>query len=213
MNIAVLGATGDVGSRVVCEALQRGHRVTAFVRSSRRAADIPEGVTIVVTEIGDAHTLEAALDGYDVVISALRPTEGKEETLPELTGAVLDAVAASGSRVLVVGGAARLLVPGEGGKTVLTTPGFLPPEIVPIATACQRQYERCLDETRVDWTYVSPAAMLQAGERTGQYRLGSDTLVTDSQGRSHISIEDFAVALIDEVEQPRHVRKAFTLGY
>ena len=96
---------------------------------------------------------------------------------------------------------------------MLSAPDFLPGAVVPIARACQAQYELCLEETRVDWTYLSPAAMLEPGDRTGRYRLGTDTLVVDESGVSRISIEDFAVAMLDEVERPKHIRRAFTVGY
>ena len=97
--------------------------------------------------------------------------------------------------------------------TVLSAPGFLPSSAIPIALACQKQYELCLAETRVDWTYLSPAAMLEPGERTGRYRLGADTLVADEHGISRISMEDFAVAVLDEAETPKHTRQPFTVGY
>ena len=111
------------------------------------------------------------------------------------------------------GGAARLLLPDRGGETVLSAPGFLPTSTVAIARACQAQYELCLAEIRAEWTYLSPPAILEPGERTGHYRLGGDTLVVDDDGASRISMEDFAVAILDEAETPKHRREAFTVGY
>lgn len=213
MKIAVLGAAGEVGSRAVNEALARGHEVTAIVRRAGVLSGLPEGVEREVTDVFDATALNKVLTGHDAVISALRPLEGSEYLLPLMTAAVLSAAASSAVRAMIVGGAARLRVPGAEGHTVLTAPGFLPADIVPIARACQAQYERCLDEPSAEWTYASPAAVLQAGERTGRFRMGSDTLVTDDAGVSRISLEDFAVALIDELEAPKYVRNAFTLGY
>jgi putative NADH-flavin reductase len=112
-----------------------------------------------------------------------------------------------------VGGAARLKIPGEGGLTVLTKPGFLPANLLPIATACFEQYKVCETKQEANWTYISPPALLFPGERTGVYRMGYDELVVDQKGRSAISFEDFAVALIDEVELKRFSRMAITVGY
>lgn len=211
MKVIVLGAAGDVGRRVVAEALARGHQVTAQVRSAASSHLLPAEASAQVAEVpGD---LASLLTGQDVVISALRPADGQEAALPVLTAAVLDAAAKEGARVLVVGGAARLRLPDQNGETVLTAPGFLPPDIIPIAEACQRQYERCLSERVAQWTYASPAALLQPGARTGSYRLGTDTLVTDASGASRISLEDFAVALLDEAEVSQFPRSGFTVGY
>ncbi|MEL0169857.1 MAG: NAD(P)H-binding protein [Pseudomonadaceae bacterium] len=211
MKITVLGAAGEVGRRVVAEALARGHQVTAQVRSAASSHLLPAEASAQVAEVpGD---LASLLAGQDLVISALRPADGQEAVLPELTAAVLDAAANAGVRVLIVGGAARLRLSDQNAETVLTAPGFLPAEIIPIAQACQQQFERCLSEPVADWTYASPAALLQPGTRSGSYRLGTDTLVTDAGGASRISLEDFAVALLDEAEVPRFTRSGFTVGY
>lgn len=213
MKVTVLGAAGDVGRRVVAEALARGHQVTAQVRSAARRQLLPAEVSVQVSEVTGDGELCSLLAGQDLVISALRPADGQEAALPVMTAAVLDAAAAAGVRALIVGGAARLRLSDHNGETVLSAPGFLPPDIIPIAQACQRQYERCLSERVADWTYASPAAMLQPGARTGSYRLGTDTLVTDASGASRISLEDFAVALLDEAEVPQFPRSGFTVGY
>lgn len=130
-----------------------------------------------------------------------------------LTRSVLDGAAAAGVRVLLVGGTARLLLPERNGETVLTAPDFLPASVVAISRACQAQYQLCLGEESVDWSYLSPPSLREPGERTGPYRLGTDTLVVDERGVSRISMEDFAVAMLDEAEVPEHVRRAFTVGY
>ena len=132
--------------------------------------------------------------GQDLAISALRPPDGQEDALVTLTGSMLDAAALSQVPVLIVGGAASLRMPGQNGATVLTARGFLPESVRPIAQACFDQYELCTAETRADWSYLCPPAMLSPGDRTGRYRLGSDFLLFDSGGVSRISMEDFAVA-------------------
>jgi putative NADH-flavin reductase len=213
MNIIVYGAAGNVGRRIATEALARGHKVTGVVKTKAQFGKLPENAISCAADVFDSQQLVRTVEGQDLVISALRPQEGHEEDLIALTRSVLDGAATAGVRVLLVGGAARLRLPGGSGETVLSAPNFLPASTIAIARACQAQYELCLSETRVDWTYLSPAAMLEPGERTGHYRLGSDTLVVDESGMSRISMEDFAVAMLDEAEMPKHVRCAFTVGY
>ena len=213
MRIIVFGARGDVGSRIVAEALSRGHEVTAVVRSEAQLDKLPQAATARVADVENTEQLAPLMAGQDMAISALRPTDGKEKLLVPLTHSVLQAAALSRVSVLIVGGAASLKVPGQNGATVLTAPGFLPASLLPIARAGSAQFERCVAETRADWSYLCPPAMLSPGERTGRYRLGSDTLLVDEKGESQISMEDFAVALIDEVENRKHTKARFTVAY
>ena len=162
-----------------------------------------------VAKAGEAVRLMA---GQDLAISAIRPPDGQEDALVPLTRSLLDGAAAARLRVLVVGGAASLKMPDGSGATVLAAPGFLPEAVLPIARACFAQYELCMAETRADWSYLCPPAMLSPGERRGRYRLGSDVLLTDADGGSRISMEDFAVALLDEAETPKHKRVRFTVA-
>jgi len=208
MRITVFGAAGNVGRRVVAEAVSRGHEVTAVARNPRRA----EGLAVPV-RAGDAANPEdvAALSrGQDLVITATRPAPGREEELVEATRGLLKGLAGTGVRLLAVGGAATLTTPA--GTTVLDAPDF-PAELRPIASACQAQHDVYRADTTVDWTYASPPALLEPGERTGRYRLGGDELLVGTDGRSAITMEDFAVALLDEAERPRHHRTRFTVAY
>jgi putative NADH-flavin reductase len=125
----------------------------------------------------------------------------------------LEAAAVSGVRAIVVGGAASLKFPDGSGHTVLTAPGFLPDAVVPIARACQAQYEYVTSETKPEWSYICPPAMLVPGKRTGHYRLGNDELVVDEQGVASISMEDFAVAVLDEAERAKHTKRRFTVSH
>lgn len=213
MNITVYGAAGNVGRRIASEALARGHTVTGVVRAKAQFDKLPINVSPCAIDISDSRQLAPTLKGQDLIISALRPPEGQEDSLVALTRSVLNGAAAAGVRVLLVGGAARLRLPERNGETVLSAPNFLPSSVVAIARACQAQYELCLNETRVDWSYLSPAAILEPGNRVGRYRLGTDSLVVDESGVSRISMEDFAVAILDEAERPKHIRRAFTVGY
>ena len=127
---------------------------------------------------------------------------------------MLAGLAGTGVRLLVVGGAGSLTVPGTGGTTVIDDPNFAPPATArDLALACADQLEACRAAAGADWAYLSPAALLQPGQRTGTYRIGTDELVIDADGNSTISIEDLAVALLDETERPRHHRTRFTAAY
>lgn len=212
MKIIVFGAAGDVGRRVVAEALFRKHEVTAVVR--RLIPDFFDpSVQVMVRDVSSATDLVEQIKSHDLVISALRPPAGEDSALLPLTQTVVEASRAAGVRFVIVGGAASLLVPGTSGHTVLTAPGFLPQEVIPIATACQQQYEWCINNLDKIGAYVCPPALLMPGERSGVYRTGSDMLVLGDDGQSRISIEDFAVALLDEGESLEHAGLRTTVGY
>ena len=196
MRITVFGSSGTVGREVVTEARARGHHVTEVTRSLGDAAN-PD------------HVAEFAL-GSDVVIGATRPAPGHEPDLVKNTLGLLAGTARAGVRLLLVGGAATLTVPGGG--TVLDDPDF-PDTLRPIAVACAEQHAVCVADSAADWTYLSPPALLEPGARTGRHRLGTDELLVDADGRSAISTADFAVALLDEAERPAHRRTRFTVGY
>ncbi|KUJ70300.1 NADH-flavin reductase [Streptomyces albus subsp. albus] len=211
MRITVFGATGNVGRRVVAEALARGHEVTAVVRDPARATDLPAAARIRTGHADRADDVAELTAGQDLVISATRPAPGSEAELVATARALLTGLARTGVRLLLVGGAGSLTLPGTGG-TVEDAPDF-PASWRPIALACTAQLEVCRAERGVDWAYLSPAALLEPGERTGRYRLGTDELLVDAEGNSAISMEDLAVALLDEAEHPRHHRTRFTVGY
>ncbi|MGW4351352.1 NAD(P)-dependent oxidoreductase [Nocardia sp. NPDC004582] len=212
MQITVFGASGDTGSRVVAEALSRGHRVRAVARDAERLRHLPEQVEVWTGNAADPAAVEKASAGSDVVVSATRPVPGSEHELAEVAAALLEGLADSGIRLLVVGGAGTLTVAGTG-KTLAEQTGF-PAALGPIAEGGRRQLEVFRTTAHpVNWTYVSPPALFEPGERTGGYRLGLDELIADEQGNSSISMEDMAIALLDEIEHPRHHRVRFTVGY
>ena len=213
MKITVFGAAGEVGSRIVSEALIRGHEVTAVVRDPAQFNKLPQGVNPCAGDAGITEDVVRLTTGQDLVISAVRPPTGKEALLASITQSILNGVATSGVRVLVVGGAASLKISGQGDTTVLTAPNFLPKEVINIARACFAQHEICNADQNANWAYLSPPPMLTPGTRTGNYRLGFDELIFDEDGLSQISMEDFAVVLIDEAEQPKHHRTRFTAAY
>lgn len=202
-TIAIIGATGRAGSQLLEEALRRGHSVTAIARNAASLGQRP-GVVAKEVDVLDANALQAALAGHDAVISAAHFA-----TIP--ASAILGPVKQAGvKRLLVVGGAGSLLLPG-GGK-VIDSPGF-PEEYRAEASAGGVYLDTLRQERDLDWTFLSPSAEFVEGDRTGKFRLGQDELLIDAQGRSWITFADFAIAMIDELETPQHSRQRFTVGY
>ena len=201
-NVALIGASGNAGSRILKELSDRGHRITAIARNPQRIALLP-GVTPVAGDANDRAQLAGLLKGHDAVISSVHFTASDAATL---VGAVRDAGV---SRYLVVGGAGSLEVaPGE---KLIDQPDF--PEAYKAeagAGGVFLDYLRAVND--LDWTFLSPSAVFEPGERTGRFRLGQDALISSETG-SRISFEDFAIALVDELEQPAHRRQRFTVGY
>jgi uncharacterized protein len=214
MRITVFGAAGSMGSAIVAEGLRRGHRVTAVVRDPARFHELPPAARARAGDAANTDDVVALSAGEDVVISATRPPLGAEGELVTAARSLLAGLAHTGVRLLVVGGAGSLIVPGTGGRTVIDDPDFQPPAAFrDLALACTEQLQAFRADVRVDWAYLSPPARLDPGQRTGEYRLGSDELLVDAHGNSTISIEDLAVALLDEAERPQHHRTRFTAAY
>lgn len=213
MKVVLYGASGMIGSRILKELVARGHVVTAVVRDASRVAK-QAAVTTVQGDMLDAADVAAKVRGADAVISAYSPGAGTEQRLLGAIRALLAGARQAGvRRILIVGGAASLLV--APGVTVLAS-GHLPAEWLPIATAHSdllAMLRSSKEAAGLDWTYLSPAAFIQPGERTGKFRLGIDQLLTDSEGQSRISAEDYAIALVDELEHPQHIRQRFTVAY
>lgn len=211
MKLIVFGATGKLGSRIVKEALERGHQVTAVVRDATRFQDSHERLTAAIGDVTDAASVAAVVTGHDAVISAVGPTRNsRPELVVDAARALIDGLTRAGIRRVVVGGGAGSLEVSPGVQLV-DTPDF-PKEWLDIALA----HRDALDVIRaadLDWTYISPAAFLQPGERTGKYRIGTDQLLTDEKGESRISMEDLAIAFLDEVEKPRFVHRRMTAAY
>ncbi len=203
MNIAIIGATGRVGTRLIDEALRRGHRVTALARTASR---LPARENLITRDVDatDNQALAAALAGNDVAISTARFEQLKA---PQVVGPVKSAGV---PRLLVVGGAGSLFV--AAGTQLVDTPGF-PAAYKGEALAGRDFLNTLRGESDLDWTFLSPSALFEPGERTGKYRAGQDALLADDAGKSWISMEDYAIAMLDEIEKPAHSRQRFTVGY
>lgn len=207
MKLAIVGATGRVGSVIVTEALERGHSVTAVSRNTEK---LPSHAHLVA-KAGDIHKpreLAAIMAGHGAIIAAFNPAlpEGREGFRR-----LIEAVHHSGvKRFVIVGGAGSLLT--SEGKRYLDSDEFNPAWRGG-ASATAEFLDALRGEKELDWVMLSPAAVLAPGPKTGKFRLGGDTILKDAKGESRISLGDYAVALLDEVEKPKHHRARFTLAY
>lgn len=211
MKIALIGATGVIGQRILREALSRGHEVTAIVRDPAKVSPAA-GLSVATGDIFDTDSVAAAAHGHDAIVSAYGAPHDDPRRIIDAAHALIAGTRKAGvSRLLIVGGAGGLEV--APGVRLVDTPDF--PELwKPIAIAAIESYDVYRSEaTDLEWSFFSPAAFIQPGERTGKFRTAVDTLVVDANGESRISAEDYAIALVDELEQRQYVRARFTVGY
>jgi putative NADH-flavin reductase len=207
MNVVLYGATGNSGRSILQELVSRGHRVTAVARD---ASKLPATVIAVQDDLSSVDKIASIIAGADVVVSAYAPPPGDTDALLGVTEREIQAVKKAGNaRLIVVGGAGLLEV--APGVTVITS-GHLPEQYLPIAKSHQKALE-ILKKSDVNWTYFSPAAFFVPGERTGKFRLGTTGLIADAKGDSRISFDDYAIALVDEIEKPAHERGQMSIGY
>lgn len=216
MKIALFGAGGEIARRIAREALSRGHEVVGVVRSASGYRSDNERVVIVEGDATDPASVARVAKGADVIVGALSPRPSPSgraaSSLAKAARALIQGAKQAGvKRLVTVGGAGSLEV--APGMRLMDTPGF-PPAYMPEAL----EGAAALDVYRaaggdLDWTYISPAAEIGPGERTGHYRRGDDELLTDAKGRSFISYDDYAAALVDELERPTHPRARMTVAY
>ena len=213
MKIALIGATGFVGSAALDELLQRGHQVTVLARNPGKLAP-RKGLTVIAADAQDAAEVRQAVAGHDAVLSAYNPGW----TVPDIHGeflkgtrAIYAGVREAGvRRLLVVGGAGSLFV--APGLQLVDTPQF-PAEYKQGALAAREALNLIRQEQTLDWTFLSPPILLTPGDRTGKYRLGSEAPLMNGEAPGTITVKDLAVALVDEIEQPRHVQQRYTVAY
>jgi hypothetical protein len=213
MKIALYGATGMVGQRVLAEAVSRGHEVTAIARDPSKVAANNGHVKATRGDLFDPNSVAQAVKGHDAVVSAFGPgADQPVETVEKSVRSLISGARSAGvKRLVVVGGAGSLET--RPGVTVLDEPWF-PESYHPIAIAHRDALETMRREASdLEWTNFSPAALIAPGERTGKFRIETDKLVVNEQGESRISAEDYAAALVDELERPKHVGRRFTAAY
>lgn len=213
MKIALIGATGFVGSALLNEALDRGHEVTAIVRHPEKLQS-HQKLRPAKGDVYNADEVARLVAGHDAVISAFNPGWSNPDIYNiqvKGTQTIINGVKKAGiKRLLFVGGAGSLEV--KPGVQALDLPGF-PAEYKQGALATREALNLLRKESTLDWSFLSSSADLFSGQRTGNFRLGTDQVLKDANGQSRISTQDYAVAMIDEVERPAHVRQRFTVGY
>jgi putative NADH-flavin reductase len=212
MKIALIGATGFIGSALLEEALARGHQVTALVAHPEKL-QAQDNLAIEQSDVLDGAKLAAQLKGHDAVISAFSG-HAQQDVYGYYMKGVNSIIAAtkqaSIKRLLIVGGAGSLYA--QPGVLVIDTPDF-PQQWKATAQGARDVLTQLRNESDLDWSMLSPSAIIEPGERTGTFRQAGDELIVDAGGQSRISTQDFALAMIDELETPRHVRARFTVGY
>lgn len=207
MNVVLYGATGNSGSRILNELLSRGHKVTAVARNISK---LPSTITTKQDDLSNVDNIASIITGADAVISAYAPPQDNTDALIGVTERQIAAVKKVGKiRLIVVGGAGSLEVAP---RVSLLASGHLPAAWVPIATSHDKAL-KVLEASDINWTYLSPAAFFEPGVRTGKFRLRTKELVSDAKGESRISMEDYAIALVDELEKPAHKHQRFSVGY
>jgi putative NADH-flavin reductase len=213
MKVALIGPTGFVGSEVLKELLARGHDVVALARDPAKLT-ARAGLTVVKADAKQADQVAAAVEGADAVVNAFNPGWSVPDIHTEFlegTRAIYDGVKRAGvKRLIVVGGAGSLYA--APGVQLVDTPEF-PAEWKQGALAAREALNLIRQESSLDWTFLSPAVHLEPGERRGSYRVSLDTPVMDANGPAHVSTADLAVAIVDELERPQHIRRRFTVGY
>ena len=185
MKVAIIGGTGRAGQEISAELARRGHQVTAIARHPEKAVQ-HAAITAVAGDVNHPEALVAAITGHDVVVSAVMFSDTDPASLVDVVR--------------------------QSGVPLISTPEF-PKEYLPEASRGKAFLDYLRDVDDIDWTYVSPSVFFFVGPRTGSFRLGTDQLLSDADGKSSISFADYAIALVDEIETPRHSRQRFTVGY
>ena len=214
-KIIIIGASGFVGSAILNEAINRNYEVTAIVRNPEKITLQSARLSVVKADVSSAETVAALCKGFDTVISAYNPGWANpdiyNETLSAYTAILKGAKKAGVRRLLCVGGAGTLFCRPN---LRVVDAGIIPEAIMPAVKSLGEFYLNILcSEKEIDWVFFSPAGNIAPGNRTGQFRLGKDNLIVDKDGNSKISVEDYAVAMLDEVENEAHHQERFTIGY
>lgn len=207
MKIAIIGASGKAGNLILQEAVRRGHEVTAIVRDASKLED--KNIAVI-----EKNVLELTVEDvkkFDVVVNAFGAPLGEEQAHVDAGRALIKALTGTDTRAIVVGGAGSLYVDENKTVKVMDTPDF-PDMFLPTATGQGRNLQELQETSNLSWTFISPSAVFDPeGKRTGSYRAGKDHLSVNSKGESYISYADYAIAVIDEIENPQHINERFTV--
>ncbi|MGG0178886.1 NAD(P)-dependent oxidoreductase [Gottfriedia acidiceleris] len=208
MKIGIIGATGKAGNLILKEAVERGHEVTAIVRNASKLTN--NEVSVLEKDLLDLNT--ADLKQFDVVVNAFKAAEGQEHLYIEAGNVLINALKGdSDTRLIVVGGAGSLYVDEEKTIQLVDTPEF-PKEYYATASNMTKGLHDLQKTTDIKWTFISPAAFFDPnGKRTGAYQKGKDNFIVNKKGNSYVSYADYAIALLDEIDNPQHINERFTL--
>ena len=214
-KIVLIGASGFIGSAILNEALERGHKIVAIVRHPEKIKTVNKNLVVRQCDVSSADTVAEVCKGAEAVISAYNPGWKNPEIAEETTRvyrSILEGVRRSGiSRFLIVGGAGSLFI--APGKRLMDS-GIIPESFLPAVRALAGFYlNDLMAEKVIDWVFFSPAGIIEPGERTNKFRLGKDDMIVNEKGVSRISVQDYAVAMIDELEKQVHHRERITIGY
>ncbi|MCQ4087405.1 NAD(P)-dependent oxidoreductase [Saccharibacillus sp. JS10] len=210
MKILILGAEGAIGASLVAEALKRKCEVTVLLQDPSLLKEEHAALHVRTGDMLAPGAIAAAAKGCEAILSAFGTQPGEGALLPEAARLILEGAESAGvDRVIIAGGSGTLLT--APGVRVMDAPDY-PEELLPVAQAHAEAYE-IFAASELEWTYVSPAAWIEPGKRTGNFRVGMSMLVTDEDGHSRISVEDFAAAIIDELDDPNFIRSRFTVAY
>ncbi|WP_129689849.1 NAD(P)-dependent oxidoreductase [Gottfriedia acidiceleris] len=208
MKIGIIGATGKAGNLILKEAVERGHEVTAIVRNASKLTN--KEVSVLEKDLLDLNSTD--LKQFDVVVNAFKAAEGQEHLYIEAGNVLINALkGVNDTRLIVVGGAGSLYVDEEKTIQLVDTPQF-PKEYFATASNMAKGLQDLQKATDIKWTFISPAAFFDPnGKRTGAYQKGKDNFIVNKKGDSYVSYADYAIALLDEIEDPQHMNERFTL--
>ena len=207
MKIGIIGASGKAGQLILEEAVARGHEVTAIVRDKSKV----KNTKVAVIEKDIYSLTKNDTTQFDIIVNAFGAPIGEEQAHVDAGHALIEAVKGTDTRIIVVGGAGSLYVDENKTLRVIDTPDF-PDVFKPTANGKARNFAELQNTTDVKWTFISPSAVFDAdGKRTGLYQTGKDQLLVNSKGESYISYADYAVAVLDEIENPQHINERFTV--
>ncbi|MBS3681285.1 NAD(P)-dependent oxidoreductase [Ornithinibacillus massiliensis] len=207
MKIGIIGASGKAGNLILKEAVSRGHEVTAIVRDKSKLKDT--NVAVIEKDILDL--TQDDIKNFEVVVNAFGAPIGEEQAHVDAGHALIEALKGTDTRAIIVGGAGSLFVDENKTVRVMETAEF-PDLFKPTAKGQARNLQELQETSDITWTFISPSAEFDAdGKRTGSYQSGNDQLLFNSKGESYISYQDYAIAVLDEIENPKHINERFTV--